>query len=346
MRVFFLAIIAWLSSFGRSALPVSTPTPIPEIKYQIVEVARGLFVPWSIVFTGEDRILFTERNGRIREIKNGQLNPKALLTFTDVKAFGEAGLMGMAADESHYLYVCMTHLNGKNPVNRVQRLKDEGDKITEDKILLDDIPAAQYHDGCRVKFGPDGKLYITTGDSTNSKLAQDSKSLAGKILRMNSDGSDLEVFSLGHRNPQGIAWDAALRMWETEHGPTSPLDGLPGGDEVNIIQQGQNYGWPVISHRETKPGLISPRLEFTPAIAPAGADFLGKYFYFAALKGEAIYKVDADFNYIKLPNINFGRIREIVAGSDGALYFSTSNRDGRGTIRDGDDKIYKIIGLE
>ncbi len=345
MRALFLAILAWFSSFSHPSLPVSTPAPVSAPKYQIVEVARELFVPWSIVFTGGDRILLTERNGKIREIKNGQLNPNPLITFSDVSAIGEAGLMGMAGDSDHNLYICMTYLNNKLPVNRVQRLKDSGDKIVEDKVLLDNIPAAQFHDGCRVKFGPDKKLYITTGDSQNGKLAQDKNSLAGKILRMNADGSNLEVYSYGHRNPQGIAWNSSGQMWETEHGPTAPLDGSPGGDEVNIIEQGQNYGWPIISHRETKPGLISPKIEFTPAVAPAGADFLNNTFYFATLKGEAIYKVDANFNFAKLPDINFGRIRDVVAGPDRALYFSTSNRDGRGTVRNGDDKVYKIIGL-
>lgn len=340
-----LALVAWISSWFRVPPLMSTVTapPVPVIRYQIIEVAQGLAVPWSIVFTDPDRILVTERGGDIREIKNGKLNPQPLITFPDVAAFQEAGLMGMAADTDHNLYVCMTH-NAKDPVNEVIKLHD-GNPITIDHVLLDNIPAAQFHDGCRVKIGPDKRLYVTTGDSTHGPLAQDKKSLAGKILRMHLDGSNLEVYSYGHRNPQGIAWDGGGQMWETEHGPTAPLDGAPGGDEINLIFPDNNYGWPIISHKETKDGMQSPRIEFTPAIAPAGAAFLGKYFYFGALKGEAIYKVDSLFHFEKLPEVNFGRIRDVVAGPEGYLYFSTSNRDGRGTPQPGDDKIYKITGL-
>ena len=196
-----------------SSAPQSVPTG-----WKIESVAEDLTVPWSIVFTSADRILLSERGGMIREIVNGNLNPDPLLVFEDVSARRESGLMGLAVDpqytDNKYLYACYTYASSSGAANQVVRLKDEGDSIVLDAVILGPLPSANNHAGCRIRFGPDGKLYITNGDALDPSSAQDVDSLAGKILRINPDGSIPEdnpfrgspVWSYGHRNPQGIDW--------------------------------------------------------------------------------------------------------------------------------------------
>jgi aldose sugar dehydrogenase len=339
------------------------------VELVVEEVVGGLEVPWSMVFASGERILVTERPGRIRAVENGVLQETPLYTFTEVSETGEEGLMGLALDprytDNRYVYVSLAYsLPGKMQV-KVVRLTDNGDALIDPTTILDNIPAAMYHAGSRIAFGPDQRLYVTTGDATDKNIAQDMDSLGGKILRMNSDGSIPEdnpfegsyVYSYGHRNPQGLAWNPLNNeLYATEHGP-SLFDGPAGGDEINHILPGENYGWPLVSHKEKKEGTEKPMLLFTPAVAPGGAtfyrgtkipQFTGK-FLFAGLKGEGVYEVDINENdpndvesYEKLAEVDFGRIRDIVEGPDEALYILTSNRDGRGKPAVGDDKIYRI----
>ncbi len=341
-----------------------------ERSFEVKLVADNLYVPWSIVFTDPDRILITERNGKLRIIQNGILSEKPLKIFEEVSSNGEEGLMGLALDpdykENKFIYLSYAYGGSDKMSVKVVRFKDEGDKLSDEKTIMDGLPAERYHAGCRLRFGPDGKLYITTGDAGERKLAQDINTLYGKILRINPDGTipadnpfpDNPVWSFGHRNPQGIDWYPGTSiLYSTEHGP-SGFDGPGGGDEVNIIVKGGNYGWPVVSHKESKEGMISPVLEFTPAIAPASGMFyrsdsipqFKNNYFFGCLRGSGIMRVEIDINDPSriisnelLAEVNFGRIRDITQGPDGAIYFSTSNRDGRGSIREGDDKIYKII---
>lgn len=341
-----------------------------ESSYEIKTVADNLYVPWSIVFTDPDRMLVTERNGKLRVIRNGILLEQPLKVFEEVSSDGEEGLMGLALDpdyrENKFLYISYAYGSSDNMSVKVVRFKDEGEKLSDEKTIIDGLPAERYHAGCRLRFGPDGKLYITTGDAGERKLAQDINTLYGKILRINPDGTipadnpfpDNPVWSYGHRNPQGIDWYPGTDiLYSTEHGP-SGFDGPGGGDEVNIIVKGGNYGWPVVSHRERKEGMISPVLEFTPAIAPASGMFyrsdsipqFKNNYFFGCLRGSGIMRVVMDksdpskiLSNEMLAEVNFGRIRDIAQGPDGAIYFSTSNRDGRGRVREGDDKIYKII---
>ena len=380
--VFFLVVIGFtaanylgffkkdLSSGERRIIhSVQEEENVPPVEIRIEKVATNLFVPWSIVFLSNSHILFTERNGSVREIKNGNLEDQPLFVFKEVSTQSEEGLMGMVLDPEFTLngkiYVCLAYSNENTLFDKVVQMKYEKNSLEQEKVLIDKIPAAQFHAGCRLGFGPDKMLYITTGDATDKEIAQDKASLGGKILRISSDGSipsdnpikNSPIYSLGHRNPQGIDWDPVSgNLFSTEHGP-SVFDGPAGGDEINFIQKGENYGWPIVSHEKSKDGLVSPLAVFTPAVAPASGMFykgdmfpqFKNHFLVGLLKGEGILDVNLSSDrmqiasYQKIPDITFGRIREIAESPDGAIYFTTSNRDGRGKINAGDDMIYKIV---
>lgn len=346
----------------------------PEvIDYKIEVFVEDLYVPWSIVFTSPDRVLITERDGKLRVVENGQLLGNPLAVFHEVSSTGEGGLMGLTLDpdyhENRWIYLSMGYVRGEDLFVKVVRYKDEGDAISDETIIIDDIPAARFHAGSRIKFGTDKKLYITTGDASEGQLAQQMESLAGKLLRLNADGSipddnpfeDSAIYTLGHRNSQGIDWHPVTgTLYSTEHGP-SVFDGPAGGDEVNVLLAGANYDWPLVSHENSLPGLEDPKLLFTPAVAPASGMFyrsdvfpqFKNNFFFGLLRGEGIMRLiisDEDpekiVSFEKLEGIDVGRVRDVVEGPDGAIYFSTSNRDGRGVVKKGDDKIYRLVPVQ
>ena len=226
-------------------------------------------------------------------------------------------------------------------------------------VIFDDIPGALTHDGGRVRFGPDGLLYVTMGDNREASNAQDLAAFTGKIFRLNADGTTppsnplaSPVYSYGHRNPQGIDWHPVSGdLWATEHGDI-------GNDEVNRIEAGGNYGWPVIEGSSTMPGMMTPALSFSPSIAPSGASFyVGQAIpgfrndlFVATLRGEHLHRVrfdPADPSRVladeRLLEGRFGRLRDVVTGPDGALYICTNNRDGRGSISADDDRILRLV---
>lgn len=330
----------------------------------------GLQVPWSMAFTSPDRLLVTERSGRVRVIEKGVLQEKPLAVLDDVEAGGESGLMGLALapdyERSRMLYLAYAYDTSDGPRVRIARWRDDGSRLSERTVILEGIPAARNHAGCRLRFGPDGKLYVTTGDATDREIAQDLKSLGGKTLRLNPDGTvpadnpfpGSLIYSYGHRNAQGLDWNPRTGLqYQTEHGP-SGFDGPGGGDEVNLVVAGGNYGWPLVHHRETRQGLVGPLSEYTPALAPAGASFargdlLTSFrgdFFFATLRGERLMRLRFDPKDPKrvveteeLLREVYGRLRDVISGPDGALYLATSNRDGRGSPRPGDDRILRVV---
>lgn len=346
-----------------------------SVGFKVETVVGGLVVPWGIAFAPDGRMFITERPGRLRVFENGKLRPEPLLTIADVESSGESGLMGLTLHpdfaKNHLIYLAYAYAVGGAIRVRVVRYRETGTAVTDRLLLIENIPAASAHAGTRMRFGPDGKLYITTGDATDRTIAQKLDSLGGKTLRLNDDGSAPkdnpfvdrqnarpEIWSIGHRNSQGLDWQPGTnQLFQTEHGP-SGFDGPGGGDEVNIVERGKNYGWPVIHHKATQEGMVSPLLEYTPAVAPGGCMFyrgtafqgFRNNFFFACLRGQAIIRVVLDGSRVvsqeRLLENQYGRIRDIVEGPDGAIYFSTSNRDGRGSPAKDDDRIMRLVPVK
>ncbi len=328
--------------------PVNAPLK-DKPSQRIETVAQNLEIPWEMVFLPNNDILLTERVGNLKLISNGQT--KTIAKISDVKPYGEGGLMGLAIHSNFksnkYIYLYYTYSGNENKtLNRVVRYKFENNALSQQKILIDNIPGAIFHNGGRIKFGPDNYLYITTGDSLEPSLAQDKNSLAGKILRVTDEGKPApsnpfknQVYSYGHRNPQGLSWDNQGRLWETEHGQSAT-------DEVNLIVKGKNYGWPLIRGDQTGTSMETPFAQSgNETWAPAGAESLNGSLFFGGLRGQALFelKVGNGNTIIRKHFLQeFGRIRDVVLGPDGFIYISTSNRDGRGNPRNNDDKILKI----
>jgi len=328
-------------------------TPEQSSSQDIEVIAQNLDIPWEIVFLPNGDLLVTERSGKLLKIGS---ETKVIKEIEGVKHIGEGGLLGLTLHPNfsvnNFIYLYSTTQDSNGITNRVERYRFSNDTLSERKVVLEKIKGSSNHDGGRIAFGPDRYLYITTGDAESPNLAQDKNSLNGKILRIKDDGSIPEdnpfgnaVYSLGHRNPQGLAWDKNGTLWETEHGPSGIQT---GNDEVNLITKGGNYGWPTIKGNQTKEGLIPPIIESgsKDTWAPSGMAYYNGSLFFSGLRGEALYEVKIRngnnldlFTHFKQ---EFGRIRAVVLGPDGYLYLSTSNRDGRGQVREGDDKIIKI----
>lgn len=355
-------------------VPAPAPTPTPantgSIAIDVEVVVRGLDTPWAIDFAPDGRMFITERPGRVRIVKNGQLLAEPWIAI-DVAQGGESGLLGLALDpqfdQDQFVYVAYTYRDGDSRFkNRLVRLRDDqpSGKGILDRILVDDVKGANNHDGGRVRFGPDNKLYWTMGDAQVAELAQDLTSLNGKILRLNADGTvpadnpfpNSIIYSYGHRNPQGLAWQPGTeRLYSTEHGP-SGFQGS-GQDEVNYIEAGKNYGWPVITGGKAQKGMVSPVMQSgsSETWAPSGATFVvggpwDSSLLFVGLRGQTLYRLTLDTKdprkvlaFERLLVGDFGRLRDVVQGPDNAIYILTSNRDGRGRPSEGDDKVLRLV---
>src|SRR3990172_3372794 len=353
-----------------ACVPVSSQIAAPAPDFSIDVLSKGLDTPWAIDFAPDGRIFITERSGRIRVLDRGHLRPDPWMSL-EVAAAGEAGLLGLALDprfaQNFFVYVAYTYRNASGKMqNRLVRLREDAKsrKGQLDKVLIDHIAGGNNHDGGRVKFGPDGKLYWSMGDAQESRLAQNLASLNGKILRLNPDGSipkdnpfaNSYVYSYGHRNPQGLAWQRKTgRLYATEHGPS----GFQGccRDEVNFIEPGKNYGWPEVGGGAKRAGMIPSVIHAgtSETWAPAGASFATRgpwagSLLFTGLRGQTLYRLPLDPNDPRKAGLlerhfyrRFGRLRDVVEGPDGNLYLLTSNRDGRGNPSEDDDRLIRLI---
>ena len=349
-----LSSVALLMMGISCGLPPATSPPTETSAVPgVTTLAARLEVPWALDFLPDGDIIFTERPGRIRLYDSVQgLIPEPLLVVSDVAASGEGGLLGIAVHPDYvsngFIYVYYTYEDGGNLYNRVRRYIMEGNSLSADRIIIDRIPAGSNHDGGRIKFGPDGRLYITTGDAGDADAAQDVGALNGKILRVTDDGgipgdnpfAGSPVYSYGHRNPEGLAWDSGGNLWATEHGSSAT-------DELNSIEPGKNYGWPVIRGDAGQAGMVSPVINSgSHTWAPSGAAYLNGRICFAGLRGESLYEAVIEGATVKSLAAHlegeYGRLRDVVVGPDGFLYILTSNRDGRGSPTAEDDRLLKM----
>ncbi|MGI8728887.1 MAG: PQQ-dependent sugar dehydrogenase [Solirubrobacteraceae bacterium] len=323
----------------------------PRQDPRVEVVATNLEIPWDMAFLPDGSALITERPGRVRLLSaDGELRSEPVGEI-DVSAQGEGGLLGVALDPSfadnRFVYLYYTTAQGM----RVARHRFAGGRLSEDRVILGDIAAGPIHDSGRIAFGPDDRLYVLTGDAGQQDLPQDPDSRNGKILRMTpaqyrGDGGEPETVSLGHRNPQGLDWEPGTdRLIATEHGPT-------GNDEINVIEQGSNYGWPEVQGADHG-RFAAPLNIYEDSIAPSGATFVkregsawsGDYLV-AALVGEQLRRLTFDGDRVTRDEAlfegRFGRLRAAVEGPDGGIYLLTSNRDGRGSPTGEDDRVIRV----
>ena len=309
------------------------------------DVARNLEVPWGIAFLpGGDALVSERTTGRILRIPRGGGRPRVVRRLSGVNTgAGEGGLLGLAVSPRYasdkLVYAYYTSSND----NRIVRFRLRG----QQRVVLDGLAASSIHNGGRIAFGPDGKLYAGVGDAGDTSLAQDRDSLNGKILRMDPDGSVPSdnpfgslVWSLGHRNVQGLAWDRAGRLWATEFGQSET-------DEVNLIRRGRNYGWPSVEGRGDDSRFANPKVTWpTSEASPSGAAIVRGRLYVAALAGERLWRVPLNGASAGRPRAllsgRYGRLRTVVRTPSGRLWVATSNRDGRGEPRSGDDRILRF----
>jgi glucose/arabinose dehydrogenase len=331
---------------GESAPSEPTSSRAPEA---MGTLAERLEVPWGVDFLPDGAAVVTERiSGRVLRVSSdGRVS--SLGAITTAVPQGEAGLLGaavspdFATDRTLFFYLT----TGSD--NRVVKARLEGSRLGATSVVLDGIPAGFIHDGGRIAFGPDGHLYVTTGETGDPELAQDPASLAGKILRITTDGEPAPgnpdpgspVWSLGHRNVQGLAWDDEDRLWASEFGDSE-------WDELNLIEKGGNYGWPRVEGTGGGPDFVDPQLVWpVEQASPSGLAYADGHLWMAGLRGQRLWRVrvSADGRATR-PQAYFteeyGRLRTVATAPDGLLWLTTSNQDGRGTPVPADDRIIRV----
>lgn len=348
---------------GGHGPPGTTPVSVET-------VATGLEVPWALAFLPDGGILVTERPGRLRLVRDGKLLPDPVAEFP-VEQSAETGLMGIALHpdfaQNRSFFLALTAPGGKE--NRVElwKLSEEGTKASFQSVIFGGIPAARIHDGGRIKIGPDRKLYVGTGDAGRPDRSQDASTFAGKLLRLELDGSipadnpipGSPIFLSGIRNTQGFDWLDHETLVVADHGPSGEF-GRRGGDEVSIARRGDNLGWPDIWRCEQGEGRITPILTWSRATPAAGLAYQRRgrieewdgSVFLATLGSRHLQRIVLGENrrvrahevyFAGDPPEGLGRLREAIVGPDGHLYLTTSNCDGRGHCPPEKDRIVRIV---
>jgi glucose/arabinose dehydrogenase len=333
--------------------PVAAPAAVPQRSTTLATpsfdftkpdvVASGTEVPWGLTFLPDGGALVAERiSARVLRLRPGSA-PVTVATVPGVVPSGEGGLLGLAASptyaQDNYLYAYLTAASD----NRIVRFRLSAPQTVEP--VLTGLAKASIHNGGRIAFGPDGMLYAGVGDAGTTSNAQNQQSLNGKILRMKPDGSvpsdnpfaGSRVYTLGHRNVQGLAWDAQGRLFATEFGQDT-------WDEVNQIVAGGNYGWPTVEGIANDPRFRNPIVQWpTSQASPSGAAIVGDTLYAGALRGTRLWLVPINGGTPTSALMGtYGRLRTVVQGPDGYLWVTTSNRDGRGSPTSTDDRVIRF----
>jgi len=332
------------TSSSSAAPPVSTST-----RLSVQSFVTGLQVPWGIGFLPDGTALVTDRDsGAIHAIsKRGKVSDVGRIH--GVRASGEAGLLGLAVSPTftsdHRIYVYYSAVDD----NRIARVTYRDGRLTDQQDILTGIPRGPFHNGGALVFGPDHLLYVGTGDAMDHPAAQRLSYLGGKILRIQPNGKGAPgnpfpkaplVYTYGHRNIEGLAFDSSGRLWESEFGENT-------WDELNLIKRGGNYGWPIFEGKSHNPKYVSPLWVWhTPDASPSGIAIWRGSAWLASLRGERLWQVPLNGTSTGTPKARFtgtyGRLRAAVVAPDGSLWVTTSNTDGRGSPHQGDDRILRI----
>jgi glucose/arabinose dehydrogenase len=332
------------SSSVATTSPSGSATPATRGRPAATEVVGGLTSPWGLVALKNGSLLVSERDTRQILLVDGKAK-RSLRTIDEVDPGGEGGLLGLAVTpDERQVFAYYTAADD----NRIATMSFDGRTLGEPRVILDGIPKGQIHNGGRIVVGPDGYLYAGTGDSADSELAQDRSSLGGKILRITLDGNPApknpfgnEVFSMGHRNVQGLAFDDSDRLWACEFGSQE-------WDELNLIEAGNNYGWPLVEGSGEGDGLTNPKVVWrTSEASPSGLAYWQGALWMAGLRGERLWEIPVDGTDAGDPVGHFkgdyGRLRSVVVASDGrSLLMTGSNTDGRGEENEGDDRLLRV----
>ena len=367
-RILLAGLTIGMAVVATRAARESRPTVAEDFTETIV--TRGLDTPWDMEWGPDGMIWVSERGGRISRVDPGTGARTTAGTVSGVYQSGEGGLMGIALHPDFarqpVLYAMHTYGGRDGTYNKLVRMKWDGRVLGAPETLLDRIPGGWIHNGARIAVSRDGLLYISTGESGASNIAQDTASLGGKILRLTLDGRPAPgnpfgtaIWSFGHRNPQGLVFHPTTGvLYETEHGPGD-------NDEVNIILPGRNYGWPTVHGMCDEDGekefcrrnnVVEPLTTWTPTVAISGADLylsdripsFRNSLLATSLAGSSLWRMtlSADGKGVtsreRLLDGKYGRLRDVLVAPNGDVYICTSNRDGRGSPRDGDDRIIRL----